>query len=148
MIEISEELVKGLNELKKYVFFEILKLVGRVFIIVDYDESVVIGKRGFLPEEKERGLILVFNTKMKFNFDENGITATLIFGNTPEKCYIPVDAIAGVFSPDLRVQLTVPTLKLAVEQKKTSSDSALTEKNKTSEDKGKIIDITKLRKKK
>lgn len=146
MIELSEELIKRLNELKKYTFFEILELVGRVFIIVDYDENVVIGKRGFLPEEKERGLVLVFNSKMKFSWDNDAISATLVFGNTPEKCYIPINAIAGVFSPDLRVQLNVPIFKLPKEKEKQgdSSDSPKMEKEK----KGKVIDITKLRKKK
>lgn len=129
MIKTSEELIKKLNELKKYTFFEILELAGRVFIIVDYDDAVIIGKRGFLPEEKERGIVLVFNSKMKFSCDEYALTATLVFGNTPEKCYIPLSAITGVFSPDLRIQLTTPVLK-------------------TEEKNGKIIDITKLRKKK
>lgn len=139
MIELSEELINRLNELKKYTFFEILELAGRVFIIVDYDENVVIGERGFLPEEKERGLVLVFNSKMKFNWDEQAITATLVFGSKPEKCYIPVNAIAGVFSPDLRIQLTAPVLK--------ADDKSDNKKQKEGEN-GKIIDITKLRKKK
>ncbi|MEN2994142.1 MAG: hypothetical protein ABDH19_02190 [Thermodesulfovibrio sp.] len=134
----SEELINKINELKKHTFFEILNLVGRVFIIVEYDENVVIGKRGFLPQEKERGLVLVFNNKMNFVWDKDAITATLVFGNMPEKCYIPINAIAAVFSPDLRIQLTVPVFKMLRQEK----DSP-TQETKD----GKIIDITKLRKK-
>jgi hypothetical protein len=67
VIEITNELINMLNSLKKHTFFEILRLANRVFIIVDYDDTVIIGKRGFLPEEKERGLVLVFNNKMKFS---------------------------------------------------------------------------------
>ncbi len=141
MIEISQELIKRLNELKKHIFFEILNLAGRVFIIVDYNENVVIGKRGFLPQEKERGLILVFNSKMNFTWDENALHATLFFGNSPEKCYIPIDFIAGVFSPDLRIQLTVPVLK-KLEQIEDNTTA-----NSQEKDKEKIIDIKKLRKK-
>lgn len=154
MIEQSEELIKRLNELKKYIFFEILELAGRVFIVVDYDETVVIGRRGFLPEEKERGLVLVFNSKMKFSWDENAITAILFFGNTPERCYIPINAIAVVFSPDLRIQLSVPVLKSEIEKQGDSSPLAQNDKeNKKqttieNEKKDNIIDITKLRKKK
>lgn len=133
-----EELINKINELKKHTFFEILNLVGRVFIIVEYDENVVIGKRGFLPQEKERGLVLVFNNKMNFVWDKDAITATLVFGNMPEKCYIPINAIAAVFSPDLRIQLTVPVFKMLRQEK----DSP-TQETKD----GKIIDITKLRKK-
>ncbi len=141
MIEISQELIKRLNDLKKHTFFEILNLAGRVFIIVDYNENVVIGKRGFLPQEKEQGLVLVFNSKMNFTWDENALTATLFFGNSPEKCYIPIDFIAGVFSPDLRIQLIVPVLK-KIKQIEDESP-AITQEN----DKEKIIDIKKLRKK-
>lgn len=124
MIDLSDDLINRLNTLKKNTFFEILELARRVFIIVDYDEGVVIGKRGFLPEEKERGLVLVFNNSMKFNWDNDAIKATLVFGNTPEKCYIPVNAIAGVFSPDLKVQLTVPVFKLLKKKEKIKDSSA------------------------
>lgn len=140
MTEVSEEVIARLNELKKYTFFELLELTGRVFIIVDYQEDVVIGKRGFLPEEKERGLVLVFNKRMNFKWDKDTLTATLIFGSTPEKCYIPVKAIAGVFSPDLKVQLSVPMLRLS----KKSEDTQISSRN----DKEKIINISDLRKKK
>lgn len=142
-MELSENLIKRVNDLKKHTFFEILELAGRVFIIVDYDENVIIGKRGFLPEEKERGLVLVFNNKMKFSWDDNSISATLVFGSSPEKCYIPVNAVAGVFSPDLRIQLAVPTFKTL---KKTIEDSPIP--SQSGKDEGKIIDLKKLREKK
>jgi hypothetical protein len=150
VIEFTNELINRVNALKKYTFFEILEFAGRVFIIVDYDESVVIGKRGFLPEEKERGLVLVFNNRMKFNWDEDAITATLVFGNTPEKCYIPINAIAGVFSPDLRVQLAVPVFKSKIKDEGDSSTATQNDKEneKQKEKKDNVIDITKLRKKK
>lgn len=141
MIEITDELMGRLNKLRESTFFEILDMAGRVFIVVDYDESVIIGKRGFLPEEKERGLVLVFNKKMKFNWDKEAITATLVFGNTPEKCYIPIELIAAVFSPDLRIQLVLPVLKKI--DKSVVEESTLKENT----DKGKVIDITKRKKK-
>jgi len=144
MIDLSEELIKRLNELKKQTFFELINLAGRVFIIVDYDENVVIGKRGFLPEEKERGLILVFNQKMNFQWNDDALTATLVFGNTPEKCYIPINYIAGVFSPDLRVQLNVPVLKFS----NNTESSERVEENSQKKKDSKIIDLSKLRKKK
>ncbi len=143
IMELSGDLIRKLNELKKHTFFEILELAGRVFIIVDYDENVIIGKRGFLSEEKERGLVLVFNNKMKFSWDDNSISATLVFGSSPEKCYIPVNAIAGVFSPDLRIQLAVPAFKTI---EKNTEDSSVP--SQSGKDEGKIIDLKKLRKKK
>ncbi len=145
MINITQELINRLNELKKQTFFELLNLAGRVFIVVDYDERVVIGKRGFLEEEKERGIVLVFNNKMKFQWDEGAITATLVFGNTPQKCYIPIDAIATVFSPDLRVQLNVPVFRFQAQEIIKHKTAEETEKERGDK---KIIDITKMRKKK
>lgn len=144
MIDFSEELIKRLNELKKQTFFELINLAGRVFIIVDYDENVVIGKRGFLPEEKKRGLILVFNQKMNFQWNDDALMATLVFGSTPEKCYIPINYIAGVFSPDLRVQLNVPVFKFS----NNAESSERAEENSQKRKDSKIIDLSKLRKKK
>jgi hypothetical protein len=56
----------GLNELKKTVFYELLNLAGRVLIVVRYSESVSVGNRGLLPEEKENGLVLVLTCRMHF----------------------------------------------------------------------------------
>lgn len=93
-----------LNELKKNIFYEVMNIVGRVFIMVRYSEGVRIGTRGFLPEEKEGGLILVFNSQMNFTWDDSGITATLVFGTSPQKCFIPADNIIAVYSPELNSQ--------------------------------------------
>ncbi|MEW5767564.1 MAG: hypothetical protein AB1797_08045 [bacterium] len=96
-----------LNELKANIFYEILELVGRVFIVVRYSDNVNLGKRGFLPEEKENGLVLVFNSQMKFVWGEAGIEAALVFGNSLQRCFIPEDDIVAVYSPELKVQFIV-----------------------------------------
>lgn len=97
-------MARDLNELKKQVFFEMLDLAGRVFIVVRYAETVIIGNRGFLAEEKEKGLVLVFNRMMQFDWNESGIHATLGFGPKNEKCYVPPDEITAIFSPELSAQ--------------------------------------------
>ncbi len=79
-------------------------MAGRVFIVVRYSPDVIIGKRGFSDQEKKQGLVLVFNSSMKFQWDDFGITATLAFGTAPQKCFIPVDAIVAVYSPELNMQ--------------------------------------------
>lgn len=96
-----------LNDLKKTVFYELLNMAGRVFIVVGYSENVSIGGRGFLPEEKENGLVLVFNTRMNFSWEEEGITVTLVFGSTPQKCFIPVEDITAIYSPEQQAQFIV-----------------------------------------
>jgi hypothetical protein len=97
----------NLQELKKQVFFEMLDLAGRVFVLVRHSDNVVIGKRGFSPEEKEKGLVLVFNKEMNFQWEQSGISAKLVFGSTPERCFIPHDDILSVFSPELLANFTV-----------------------------------------
>lgn len=97
----------NLTDLKKHIFFELLDLAGRVFVLVGHSDDVLIGERGFLPEEKEKGLILVFNRKMNFEWTAQGISATLGFGSKNEKCFIPSENILTVFSPDLNAQFSV-----------------------------------------
>lgn len=93
-----------IDDLKRHIFYELLDMAGRVMALVKYSPDVVIGNRGFVGEEKKTGIILVFNPKMKFTWDEFGITATLVFGATPERCFIPADSIAAVYSPELHVK--------------------------------------------
>ena len=93
-----------LNSLKRHVFYELMNIAGRVFILVRASESVVLGKRSLTPEEEENGIVLVFNPGMKFHWDDYGITATLVFGSLPEKCVIPADAIQAVYSPEVNAQ--------------------------------------------
>ena len=99
--------VANLNNLKKHLFFEFLNLTDRVFILVRYSENVILGKRGFTAEEKENGIILVLNSKMNFLWDDYGITVTLVFGTSPQRCFIPVDDITAIYSPEHNAQFTV-----------------------------------------
>ncbi|MBF0553282.1 MAG: hypothetical protein HQK96_01850 [Nitrospirae bacterium] len=94
-----------LNELKKTIFYELLNVMGRVFVIVRYSEDVQIGTRGFVNAEKENGLVLVFNSKMNFTWSDDGlISARLVFGTKPEDCLIPIEHIIAVYSPELQTQ--------------------------------------------
>lgn len=122
---------KEINELKKKVFYEMLNLGGRVFILVRYSDNVMIGKRGFTEEEKKNGIILVFNQRMNFSWDDSGISATLVFGTTPERCFIPSDDIIFVFSPELRSQFIVSPE--TTEEKKIEEVSKSTSEDKKGE---------------
>lgn len=97
----------GLSELKKKVFFGFMEEVGRAYILIRHSEGVSIGRRGFLPEEKEKGLVLVLNEKMNFTWDETGISANLVFGSSAEKCFIPSEDIVAIYSPELDAQFLV-----------------------------------------
>jgi hypothetical protein len=99
------EQITRVNALKKHTFFEIMDSVGRVFIVVAYSDDVMIGKRGFSPEEKEKGLILVFNSQMRFHWEDDvAIKANLVFSPHVHKCYIPIDNVVAIYSPELKVQ--------------------------------------------
>ena len=99
--------MNGLSELKKHIFYEMLDLAGRVFILARYSADVIIGNRGFLPEEKEKGIVLVFNNRMNFEWEDSGISARLVFGSVTHECFVPYDAIMSVFSPELSAQFSV-----------------------------------------
>ena len=103
----SEQSIEGIRALKKKVFLELMKLSGRVFIVVRHSGGAVIGSRGFLPEEQQTGLVLVMNSRMKFTWTDAGIDATLVFGSTPQRCFIPVDDITAIYSPELGTQFVV-----------------------------------------
>ena len=100
-------MVSSLNDLKKQVFYDMLNLAGRVFILARYSEDVTIGNRGFLPEEKEKGIVLVFNKRMNFEWTDSGISAKLVFGAATHQCFIPHHTIMSVFSPELSAQFAV-----------------------------------------
>jgi hypothetical protein len=134
-------MAETLEELKKQVFYDMLNIAGRVYIAVRYGEDVLIGKRGFLPEEREKGLVLVFNRKMNFTWDDTGITTTLAFGRTAEKCFIPQESIITIFSPELNAQFSALSKEGedSEEPKELQKKMKITEK-KTSLDK-KVINV-------
>ncbi|UCG78657.1 MAG: hypothetical protein JSV21_02125 [Nitrospirota bacterium] len=106
MPENTEERV---YQLKKMVFFDLLDTAGRVFIVVNHSENVEIGKRGFLPEEKKNGLVLVFNSQMDFRWEEEGIHANLVFDGSKHRCFVPMADIIAIYSPEAQAQfITAP----------------------------------------
>lgn len=114
----------ALDELKRDVFFRVLEMAGRVFVVVRHSESVVVGTRGFLGEERDRGLVLVFNSRMRFQWDETGIHANLVFGTDPHKCFIPPEDIVSIYSPDASIQLTITPGEQALSEAESLSGQA------------------------
>jgi hypothetical protein len=127
-----KEMDNEMNGLKKEVFYRLLDMAGRVFVFVRYSGDAKIGRRGFLPEEKKNGIILVFNGRMNFSWEDDAITARLVFGAAPEDCYIPVKDIVSVYSPELQTQLIT-----APEGQKTAE----TGKDETHKENQKVIKV-------
>lgn len=95
-----------IGNLKRHIFYELLNLAGSVFIVVRYDPSVVVGRRGFLPEEEEKGLILVFNRRTNLRWEDGFIDTKLVFGTAVEHCIIPEEHIIVIYSPEMNTQFT------------------------------------------
>lgn len=138
MLELSMQ--KEMNELKRKVFYEMLNLAGRVFILVRHSDNVIIGRRGFTDEEKKNGLILVFNQRMRFSWDDDGISATLVFGTTPERCFIPSEDIIFIFSPELRSQFVVSP---ETGEKERDREDSIKKRDEKVEDKVVRVDFSK-----
>jgi hypothetical protein len=105
-----------LNSIKRHLFFEFMNAAGRAYVLVKHSENVALGKRGFTAEERDKGIILVFNPRMNALWDEHGITATLVFGSAPQKCFIPSDDVVAVYSPELNAQFVVTPRPAQVHQ--------------------------------
>ena len=100
----GEDFSKDVDGLKSRIFYDILNIVGRVFLIVKYAANVVIGERGFLDIEKHNGLVLVFNQRMDFTWANGVIEAVLQFDGRPEPCLIPTEHVLAIYSPEIQVQ--------------------------------------------
>jgi hypothetical protein len=99
------------NQIKylQNVFYDLLNDYGRVFLLVKYSERTIIGSRSFTDEEKEKGLVLVFNSRNHKNLqwtEDGSIVAALGFGvgNKIENCFIYQEDIVSVFSQDAMVK--------------------------------------------
>jgi hypothetical protein len=91
------------------LFYDIWNDFGSVYLIVRYSDKTVIGKRGFTDEEKNQGLVLVFNNKTSaaLNWDAEGnLSCVLAFGTRKEDVVIHHDDLLGLFSPDADVQFS------------------------------------------
>lgn len=137
------------NNLKKHTFYELLSETGRVMILVKYSPDVVIGRRGFVGDEKKAGLTLAFNERIKFVWDDYGITATLAFGTSSQKCFIPAGSIAAVYSPEMRVQLFTAVSENNNLNEKAGADTGgePADDLKSGQDGGNIINVDFVRKK-
>jgi len=98
-------MTSDLGDIKRDLFYRLLNDAGRVFVHVRPSMELEIGRRGLVGDELKNGITLVFNSRMKFDWGDYGIEVTLVFGSTPEKCFIPSNAIDSVYSPELKVQL-------------------------------------------
>jgi hypothetical protein len=131
------------------LFYELLNDYGRAFIVVKYSDRTIIGNRGFTDEEKEKGLILLFNNMNHRNLqwtEDGSIVAALGFGvnNTIENCFLHHEDIVAVFSPDAEVKFDRWDMLKAKETTEESEQSM--EHNKETCNEKRIISLDNFRK--
>jgi hypothetical protein len=117
--------------------------------VVKHSERTIIGNRGFTDEEKEKGLILLFNNRNHRNLqwtEDGSIVAALTFGvnNRIENCFLHHEDIVAVFSPDAEVKFDRWDM---VEVKETTEESeqSMEHKKETCNEK-RIISLDNFRK--
>ncbi len=131
-----------IEELKKTIFYEMLDLAGRVFIVVKHSQDVMIGTRGFTEEEIKNGIVLVFNGKMNFSWGDRGISTSLVFGSTPQKCFIPAENIIVIYSPELNAQfMTSPLVQEENLDQKMKSGAEEQEKRENASENSKVVKV-------
>jgi hypothetical protein len=89
------------------LFYDLWNDFGSVYLLVKYSARTTIGKRGFTEEEKEKGLVLVFNNKTNTTLkwdDDGNLTCVLAFGARKEEVSIHHDDLRAVFSQEAGVQ--------------------------------------------
>jgi len=139
------------NQIKylQNLFYDLLNDYGRVYIIVKYSDKTKIGNRGFTDEEKQKGLVLVFNDKNYKTLqwtDDGSIISSLGFGsgNKPENCFIHADDIASIYSPDAMIKFDRWDMLEAKEAPSESKEIKAAKKDAASA--GKIVSLDRFRK--
>jgi hypothetical protein len=133
------------------LFYDLLNDYGRAFVVVKFSDRTIIGNRGFTDEEKEKGLILVFNSRNHKNLqwtEDGSIVAALGFGmnNRIENCFIHQKDIISVFSPEARVKFDRWDVLEAKEPLDLSEPSGETETKTERPVKERIISLDNFRK--
>jgi hypothetical protein len=126
------------NQIKylQNLFYDLLNDYGRAFVVVKHSDRTIVGNRGFTDEEKDKGLILVFNSRNHKNLqwtEDGSIITTLGFGvnNKPEKCFLYFDDIVSVFSSDARVRFNRWDIWDMEDQPEESKTSVVPEEKKS-----------------
>ena len=116
------------NQIKylQNLFYDLLNDYGRAFVVVKYSDRTIIGNRGFTDEEKEKGLILLFNNRI-------------------ENCFIHHEDIIAVFSPEAGVKFDRWDVQEAKDAPEVSELPKETERERPAEER--IISLDDFRKK-
>ncbi|MCE9502044.1 MAG: stringent starvation protein B [Leptospira sp.] len=97
--KITPEELKCLREFKASVFDVFWEKFGTFYIHIMPHQSLEIGKRGLVGEEKESGIILILGPRAVRDVSSQPeyLYAELQFGYTWEKLFIPWDAVFRMY---------------------------------------------------
>jgi stringent starvation protein B len=86
----------------------------KYFMHISPHAGLVIGKRGLVEEEKERGIVLVFGSQSykSFHMDNQFISVQMKFSGRWEEVFIPFEAVTAIFndpvSPEFMFNFKTP----------------------------------------
>lgn len=97
---------KTLTDLRKSVFYNILDMAGKVYIVVKYsEESILPWTKKHI---KEGSMSLVFNQSNYKNlvWTNSRVNVVLGFSDTTMQCTFPSKDIIAIFSPQLNIHFS------------------------------------------
>ncbi|MGA1847118.1 ClpXP protease specificity-enhancing factor SspB [Deferribacter abyssi] len=91
------------NKFKQEILEKVLDNVDKFYIHIMPHKDLIIGARGLIDQEKEKGLLLVFGpySYKDFQWDDQNIYVSMRFSGKWENLTIPYDAITSIFDDPL-----------------------------------------------
>jgi len=134
-----------MSKFKKQVLELLFDFYDKFYMHVVPAGDIHIGERGFLGNENEHGLVLVFSASSYKNlrWDENALYANMRFSGKWESLVIPFQSVVTVFDdpgkPDFVFKFAVETEKEPSSKNKEKEKSA--DKSRVKSSNGKIVKV-------
>lgn len=126
-------------QLKYSILLEILKKYQKVFIHVMPHEDLIIGRRGLIGDENQRGILLVFGKQSYKNLklSEENLFVDMKFSGIWEELSIPMDCLYAIFDSSTNPEF-IFNFKF---DPKTKKETTTVKKPSTSNKDSKIIKV-------
>lgn len=119
---------------KKELLEKIIDNFEKFYIHVMPHKNLVIGNRGLIDQEKEKGLMLVFGlySYKEFRWDDENIYVSMRFSGVWEYLIIPFESIVSVFDDPLNPNFVI-SFRYTPEEKEVEEEKPKVEKIKENE---------------
>ncbi|BAI80744.1 conserved hypothetical protein [Deferribacter desulfuricans SSM1] len=119
---------------KKELLEKIIDNFEKFYIHIMPHKNLVIGNRGLIDQEKEKGLMLVFGpySYKEFRWDDENIYVSMRFSGVWEYLIIPFESIVSVFDDPLNPSFVI-SFRYTPEEKEVEEEKPKVEKIKENE---------------